>query len=167
MNPISKYTELDPYFQDIDYGDIKTIKGCVSLKGFIAGMLSYYPWWIVGLYRVREILVRVLGLAKHVKPDKLPSLAPEDVSFTPGDNVTFFSVRKAKENHYWVTETPKDKHLTAYLGVVAEKMDNDQTKFYVFTSVKYKHWTGPVYFNIIRPFHHLVVKKMMQAGLDH
>lgn len=30
------------------------------------------------------------------------------------------------------------------------------------TTVYYKHWTGPVYFNLIRPFHHLVVSRMAQ-----
>jgi hypothetical protein len=38
-----------------------------------------------------------------------------------------------------------------------------------FTDIKvvvhYKHWTGPVYFNLIRPFHHLVVSRMARAGL--
>ena len=32
------------------------------------------------------------------------------------------------------------------------------------TVVHYKHWTGPVYFNVIRPFHHLVVRQMARAG---
>ncbi|NQY75258.1 MAG: DUF2867 domain-containing protein [Candidatus Margulisbacteria bacterium] len=27
------------------------------------------------------------------------------------------------------------------------------------------HWTGPIYFNLIRPIHHLVVTKMAKAGV--
>ncbi|WP_422698682.1 DUF2867 domain-containing protein [Desulfosarcina cetonica] len=30
--------------------------------------------------------------------------------------------------------------------------------------MRYRNWTGPVYFNLIRPFHHLVVREMMKAG---
>ncbi|MCP5103876.1 MAG: DUF2867 domain-containing protein, partial [bacterium] len=38
---------------------------------------------------------------------------------------------------------------------------------HVVTIVHYKHWTGPVYFNLIRPFHHLVIRRMMKAALKN
>ena len=163
---IKKIKELDFYFQNVDYTDIKTIEGKKSLREFIAKMLSYYPLWLLLLYQIREILVKALGLVRHEKPDKLPLIAPEDISFIPGENVSFFIVSKAEEDLYWVAETPKDKHLTAYFGVVPEKLENDLTRFYVFTSVKYKNWTGPIYFNLIRPCHHLVVYAMMKSGVS-
>lgn len=165
MDQIQKYTELEIYFQNVDHTDIKTIEGETSLRNFISGMLSYYPWWIVVLYRIREILVNILGLARHEKPDVLPSIRPENLAFASGENASFFIVRAAEENIYWVSETPEDKHLKAYFGVVAEELSNRLTKFHVFTSVKYIHWTGPVYFNLIQPFHHLVVSSMMKAGI--
>ena len=74
-------------------------------------------------------------------------------------------MKDAKENVYWVAETPEDKHLKAYFGVVVEKLSDSITRFHVFTTVRYIHWTGPVYFNLIRPFHHLVVSSMMKAGI--
>ncbi len=82
-------------------------------------------------------------------------------------NVTFFEVRCAKEDAYWISETPRDKHLKAYFGVAAEPLINANNRFYVVTTVFYKHWTGPVYFNLIRPFHHLVVSRMAHAGLKN
>ena len=165
IDEIQKYRELDIYFQNVDHIDIKTIKGDVSLRQFIGAMLSYYPWWVVILYQIREFLVYFLGLVKHEKPDVLPIIRPEELSFNIGDKASFFIVRTAKENVYWVSETPKDKHLTAFFGVVAEPLSSQLTKFHVFTSVRYIHWTGPVYFNLIRPFHHLVVSNMMQNGV--
>jgi len=117
------------------------------------------------LYHIRELLVKVLGLVKHEAPEQLPCLRPEDVSFTPGEKVTLFTVRSAKENIYWISETPEDKHLSAYFGVITEILGNDLKRFYVITIVHFKHWTGPVYFNLIRPFHHLVVSRMARAGL--
>ena len=102
---------------------------------------------------------------KHEKPDVLPSLKPEGLSFNAGEKASFFIVMTAKENIYWISETPEDKHLKAYFGVVAEKLSNRSTRFHVFTSVKYIHWTGPAYFNLIRPFHHLVVSSMMKNGV--
>lgn len=165
MNIIRKYSELDIYFNNVDHVDVKTIEGGVSLRGFISGMLSYYPWWILVLYRLRKCLVKILGLVRHEEPELTPSIRPEDLAFEPGKNATFFIVRAAKENIYWVSETPEDKHLKAFLGVVAENLGNRLNRFHVFTSVKYIHWTGPVYFNLIRPFHHLVVWSMMKAAI--
>ena len=166
MEKIKKYKELDTYFDNMDYVDIKTINGGnTSLREFIFRMLSYHPWWITILYQLRKILVGLLGLVDHEKPNISP-IAPENVSFTPGELASIFIVHKGKEDNYWVVETPEDNHLKAYLGMVLENLGNSRTRFHVFTSVKYLHWSGPVYFNIIRPFHHLVVWQMMKAGVE-
>jgi Protein of unknown function (DUF2867) len=165
MDYLRQFAELEQYFKNADVIDVKVFQGETTLRKFIAAMLSYYPWWIVQLYRIRKLLVQVLGLVKHEAPEELPNLKPEDVSFTPGENVTFFIVQCTKENLYWVSETPDDKHLRAYFGVVMEPVDHSINRFYVFTTIFYKHWTGPIYFNLIRPFHHLVVSRMAQYGL--
>ena len=165
MNTITEIPEIAQLLRGANYVDVKTIEGQTSLRQFVAAMLSYYPWWIVLLYRIRTILVKLLGLYKHPAPEVLPRLGAEDVSFVAGEAVTFFTVRLAEEKHYWVGETPEDKHLSAYLGVVIEPTKDNRKRFHVATIVHYKHWTGPVYFNLIRPFHHLVVGKMMRAGI--
>jgi hypothetical protein len=128
-------------------------------------MLSYYPRWIIFLYHIRGVLVKLLGLYRHPAPEALPKLTPEDVSFVAGETVTFFTVRMAKEKFYWIGETPEDKHLSAYFCVAVEPLGDLRKRFHVATIVYYKHWTGPVYFNLIRPFHHLVVNRMMRAGV--
>ena len=165
MSLIKQIPEMAPLLERSDVVDIKTAEGHTTLRQFIASMLSYYPWWIVLLYRFRTVVVKFLGLVKHEAPEVLPNLQAEDVSFVAGDEVTFFTVRLAKEEKYWVGETPEDKHLRAYFGVVVEPVADNRRRFHVVTIVHYKHWTGPVYFNLIRPFHHLVVSQMMRAGL--
>ncbi len=165
MCPVGKFQALDGFFQDIDYIDSKTIDGAVDLRGFVSGMLSCFPWWLIVLYRFRAILARILGLVRHERPGLLSPLKPEALSFTAGEKASFFIVQKAKENSYWVAAAPEDKHLTACFGVAVEPLDSGLNRFYVFTTVKYRHWTGPVYFNLIRPFHHLVVWRMMRAGV--
>ena len=167
MEYVLKLSELGKYFEKADFTDVKVFEGEATLRKFIASMLSYYPWWIVQLYRIRKLLVGLLGLVKHEEPEELPNLQPNDVSFTPGEKVTFFIVRCAKEDRFWISETPDDKHLRAYFGVVKEPVNNSINRFYVITTVFYKHWTGPVYFNLIRPFHHLVVSRMARYGLTH
>ncbi len=167
MEYIQKFKSLESYFNNADFKDVKIFEGHKTLRQFVASMLSYYPWWIVQLYRIRKLLVGILGLVKHDAPEELPDLQPEDVSFTPGENVTFFKVRSAQEDLFWISETPDDKHLQAYFGVIREPLNNSLNRFHVITTVYYKHWTGPVYFNLIRPFHHLVVSRMAKHGLAH
>lgn len=164
MEDVLNNPEFEEFFKDMDYIDVKHIEAETSLRAFITGMLSYYSWWIVMLYRVRQILVRLLGLVKHEKPEVLPSFRSEDISFTSGESTSFFIVCKAEEEKYWVSETPEDKHLIAYFCVTANKLDSGMTRFAVITAIRYLHWTDAVYFNLIRPFHHLVVSSMMKAG---
>lgn len=165
IEKIKNRKSLDVFLRDRDYVDVKTIEGSLMLRPFIAAMLSYYPRWIILLYRIREVLVGILGLARHDKPDRLPKIKAQALAFQKGERAAFFTVQDAREDAYWVAQTPPDRHLTAYFGVVAEELGGGRNRFYVFTAVKYLHWTGPVYFNIIRPFHHLVVSSMMREGV--
>ena len=112
-----------------------------------ASLISREVCWKNGYRYETGITSRCRGHAKRLRAPEL--------------NV----VRDAKEDMYWISETPEDKHLKALFGVIAEKFNQNLTKYHVFTSVKYLHWTGPVYFNLIRPFHHMVVWSMMKAGI--
>lgn len=152
--------ELGVYFENADYTDVKVFEGKKTLREFIAAMLSYYPWWVILLYRIRKVLVVILGLAKQENPAKLPHLQPDEVTFAPGENATFFIVRCGREDRFWMAESPKDTHLQAFFGVVRQPLDGSCSRFYVTTTVYHKHWTGRIYFNLIRPFHHLVVNQM-------
>jgi hypothetical protein len=167
MNTLQKYKEHEIYFLNADHVDVKTIESDVDLRCFVAGMLSYHPWWIVFLFGVRALFARILGLARHERSGTLSVIQPEDLSFQPGESASFFTVRDAKEGAYWIAETPKDKHLKAFFGVMAETSPLNRSRYHVFTSVRYLHWTGPVYFNVIRPFHHMVVWRMMKAGIKN
>jgi hypothetical protein len=165
MNTISQISQIDQLLKGSNHVDVKTIEGQTSLRQFIASMLSYYPGWIVFLYRIRTILAKLLDLYRHPVPEAFPQMTAEDVSFVVGEAATLFTVRMAKEEHYWVGETPEDKHLRAYFCVAVESLGDHRKRFHVATIVHYKHWTGWVYFNLIRPFHHLVVGRMMRAGV--
>lgn len=88
---------------------------------------------------------------------------PEDVPFVRGGKVWFFTVVEAAEDRYIAVESA-DTHLTAYCVITAEPAAAGQNRFHVVTVVKYHRWTGPLYFNLIRPFHHLVVRSVVNAG---
>ena len=164
IQAINTASVIASFLEKADYADVKTVEGNVTLREFVAAMLSYYPWWIIFLYRIRAVFVKMLGMKQDKAPDRLPRLNPEDVSMKPGELAAFFTLRLAKDDQYWIAETPEDKHLRAYLGVIVEPINENLRRFHVVTIVHYKHWTGPVYFNTIRPFHHLVVSCMARAG---
>lgn len=159
---IREIPELATLLEDANHVDIKTVSGDVTMREFIAGMFNYYPEWIKNLYRIRRGFVRLLGMKQEGIPQKV-NMKPENVKMQAGESATFFTVQCAEEDHYWVAGAT-ESHLTAYIGVVVEPLAQGN-RFHVLTIVHYHNWTGPVYFNVIRPFHHIVVGKMAKAGV--
>ena len=153
---------LPQLLETADHVDVKLIEGNVTLRQFIARMLTYSPGWLKFLYGVRWFFVRLLGMKQEGVPGG-PKMTPENVSFVTGAPATFFTVQMAEEQRYWFAAA-SESHLTAHLGVLAET--GQPNRFHVLTIVHYHRWTGPVYFNVIRPFHHLVVWQMMKAGVQ-
>lgn len=154
---------LQPLLEPANHVDIKTVVSDISLREFLAGMFAYYPGWIKQLYRVRWGFVRLLSMRQEGIPEAM-HLAPADIPMQAGEKLAFFTVTTAVPGQYWVAEAA-ESHLTAYLAVVVEPAASGK-RFHVVTIVHYHRWTGPVYFNAIRPFHHLVVRKMVQAGAN-
>lgn len=164
MTYLKNIDSIQSLLKDNDHFDVKTIDGDVTLRQFIAGALTYSPGWLKALYAIRWGFVRLLGMTQETMP--APRLTPENVPFVKGEMATFFQVYDAEENNYWIAGA-SDKHLDAYLAVASETLSNSITRFHVGTVVHYKHVTGPIYFNVIRPFHHIVVSSMMKAGVDY
>ncbi|WP_164007851.1 DUF6463 family protein [Pyxidicoccus trucidator] len=149
---------LRPFAEGADHVDVKTVESEASLRAFLAGLLSYQPAWVTALYGVRAVFVRLLGMRQHGMP-RPQRARPEDIPMVPGSAASFFTVRHAEEEHVWVVSAA-DTHLDATLAVVMEPTGGPRRRFHVVTLVHYRKWTGPVYFNVIRPFHHLVVGGM-------
>ena len=159
---IRQIPELEPVLRGADHIDVKTITGALTMREFIASMMSHQPAWVTWLFGMRAILVRFLGMRQRGLPHPR-KLRPQDVPMTPGRKVSFFTVRMAQEEHYWVAEA-EDSHLKGALVIAVEPLQENIKRFHVATVVHYHNWAGPVYFNIIRPFHHIVVGDMVRAG---
>lgn len=153
---------LSQLMDDADHIDMKSFIGTKSLPEFVAAMVNYRPGWLSALYRVRAVVARLLGLEHHAPASK--DISPNNLTFTPGEQVTIFTTLAGDPQKYWIAEA-SDKHLSGYIGVVRESTNDGQFEFHTFTIVHYKHWTGPLYFNCIRPFHHLIVHCMGKAAV--
>jgi hypothetical protein len=91
---------------------------------------------------------------------------PSEVPMLACGNIWFFSVSLARENHYWFGCCPEERHLTGYMGVVAEPIDTERNRFHIVTIVQYKHWTGRLYFLLVRVFNRFFVNRLARAGLS-
>lgn len=160
---MQSYPELHAFVQDADYIDVKQIEGDVTLREFIANMFSYMPAWMRFLYAVRWGFVRLLGMEQTGLPQKV-QVDPAAISFVEGEKTSFFEVSKAQEDRYYFAQAT-ESHLTAQLGLVVEPQAGGRNRFHMITIVHYHNWAGPVYFNVIRPFHHLVVDRMIKAAV--
>lgn len=148
-----------------DHIDIKSITTDISMRQFLANMFSYMPRWMQFLYAVRWLFVRALGMKQSGIPQQ-QRMGPEDIPFEKGEWTAFFQVAEAAEEEHWFASA-SDTHLTAHLGVIEEPTTvdgRDMKQYHLVTLVNYHHWTGPLYFNVIRPFHHFVVNQMIKAA---
>jgi hypothetical protein len=167
---LKQLPELAHWLDGADHVDVKTATGpaATSLRAFVAGVFTYQPRWVQALFAVRWLLVRALGMSQDGLPPR-SAAEPERVPITPGETFEFLTVRHAVPDRYWIGGVD-DKHLSFNVIAAVEPLENpiDQCRFHLATVVRYNHWTGPVYFNLIRPFHHLIVwlavKSAAKAG---
>lgn len=162
LTPQADLPELRSLLAGADHVDVKSAEAGGTLREFVSGALGWQPGWIRVLFRARAILAWLLRL-RNPGLAAGPRLRPDEIPFTPGGAVWFFTVAAAAEDRYLVLEAA-DTHLTGYLAVVAEPVRAGRNRFRAITVVHYHRWTGPLYFTLIRPFHHLVVRSMVEAG---
>ncbi|SMB88847.1 DUF2867 domain-containing protein [Deinococcus hopiensis] len=142
-----------------DHTDALTTESDVDLLPFIQRMLSFQPGWIQALYRVRVLVLRVLGHRTGVPPQ---GAVPEQMPTQPGQRAAFFFVEEAGET-YW-TARASEAHLTARLAVLQSPGQTRRHLYRVVTVVHFHSMAGRVYFALIQPFHFLVVRAMMRHG---
>ncbi|MDR2950795.1 MAG: DUF2867 domain-containing protein [Prevotella sp.] len=118
------------------------------------------PSWINALFKIRNILVRPLGL-RH--PDDTEDKKKESLkhSIKEGKEYEIMSIPAKSDKETVMCLT--DSHLTAYIAVYYDKNQN-ATKLKVSTLVQFHKFFGRIYFYMISPFHYFIVKsKIKQA----
>ncbi|WP_190818380.1 DUF2867 domain-containing protein [Saccharopolyspora pogona] len=159
MTPHSTVQAVEDLLEDADHVDTETVRTTTPLRVFIAAAPSRRSPWMRLLWRARK----ALAVALRLRDTKVPNgdrISPEEVSFTPGDKLAFFTVKGGEEDRYLILEA-SDNHLVGYLALVAEPAEERMS---ATTVVHYKNWRGRLYFTVIRPFHHMIVKRMLQAA---
>jgi hypothetical protein len=153
--------EVEDLLADADHVDTKTAHTTAPLREFIAAALSGQSAWMRLLWRARTALAVALRL-RDTRPPDGTRVRPENVTCTPGDKVAFFTVTSGEENRYLILEA-SDNHLVGHLAFVA---DPAEERIHAITVVRYLRWTGRVYFAIVRPFHHIIMRSMIKAATE-
>jgi len=77
-----------------------------------------------------------------------------------------FRVYSKTENEVILGEN--DKHLNFRISLLKEdnKVKENQKKLTISTTVKFNNWFGKLYFLPVKPFHKIIVAKMLKGILE-
>ncbi len=159
---VEQFPQLEKYLEGADHVDVKTVEGALTMREFIARFLSFRPGWVKFLFRVRGVVAKILGLDHPT--DSLPPLTADSLPVTPGEEAAFFTVVDSDGESFWIA-CIEDDHLDAHVAVIVEPLGEGINRFHTVTIVHYNNWIGPLYFNLIRPFHHLIVWRLAKQAV--
>lgn len=141
----------------IDYADtFSTTNQLDTLKEVTLRIFGTTPGWIKFLFGIRNAVAGLFGLQ-----NKMPKDYHE--SFQVGGYVKFFRIYSLSPDQ--VVMGANDKHLN-FRAIVANS-HSPQYNIKVTTLVQFNNRMGRIYFAIIKPFHGLVVRRMVRNGHRH
>jgi hypothetical protein len=111
------------------------------------------PKWVEVLMKLRNTIVKIFGL----KAEKPEDFHPD---FKIGGYVGFFQIFSIQKNEIMLGAD--DKHLNFRVSIY--NSNDNQFNIKVTTLVQYNNRFGRIYMAIVKPFHHLVVKRMVKQA---
>ncbi len=138
----------------VDFSDtFSTSNKTDSLEDITKKIFGKAPKWIERLMQLRNYLVKFIGL-KSEKPEGWHE------NFVKGGYVSFFKIFIIEENETILGAD--DSHLKFRVSV----LDNGAPEFNikVTTLVEYQNRTGKIYMFFVKPFHRVVVKRMVKQA---
>jgi hypothetical protein len=140
-------------FGEVHYVDSFCVEKATddSLQKVTADIFAL-PAWVYGLLRMRDIIVKPLGL----KTGK--EVANEKNNSTEG---YFFPVLELFDNEVVMGEN--DSHLNFRTSVL---IDRSAALIFITTVVHYNNFWGRLYFFPVRPFHGIIVKACVKRLIN-
>lgn len=118
-----------------------------------------YPAWVESLIKLRNFLVKFIGLSGDSMKDKIKK-ASAITDPQPGDRIVFEVIARSDDE---ILLGENDKHLNFVVSVVLRKKNDSSnvSTAYILTKVKYNISLGRFYFFFVKPFHRLIMKSML------
>ncbi|WP_282088848.1 DUF2867 domain-containing protein [Aquimarina algiphila] len=136
----------------IDYSDTyATTNHLDSLEKITNMIFANFPNWVTIMMKFRNTIVKIFDL-KTQKPSDY------NTDFKVGGYIGYFKIYEIMSNE--IILGANDKHLNFRVSVF-----NSQELTYnikVSTIVQYNKRWGKIYMTIVKPFHQLIVKKMVR-----
>jgi hypothetical protein len=132
----------------------------LSVDYLCARLFGALPWWVGSLMALRNLLVSGFGLKTELG-DQPPPLTRE-IRFEPGARDCFFTVIDRTDEELVMAES--DKHLDFRVSVRKEDGPDGVTVVELTTVVWYNNWLGPIYFNVVKPFHRVLLRSMVNRA---
>ena len=120
-------------------------------------IIKTLPNWVKLLLNLRNKIAIIFGLKTGKIGDFYDN--PEKFNFKQGQSIGDLSVI-LKEKYHLITEL-KDKHLDFRVSILIRE-EEDTTKVFFNTIVKYNNIFGKMYFFLIKPFHRLIIPNTLK-----
>jgi len=142
----------DSYRADLSQHPEETVDGLIN-------KLFRIPGWVVFLMKIRNTLMKPLGLKTDFDfSDRKPRNY-----YTVGKRAVYFKVIDRNEQEIVMAE--KDTHLNFRTSVFVE--ENSQVRYaWLTTLVHYNNSFGRLYFIPVKPFHRIIIKSLMRKLSD-
>ncbi|WP_420572154.1 DUF2867 domain-containing protein [Kordia sp.] len=143
-----KATQL---FSKVDFADtFSTTNQKDSIEEITNQIFNTSPKWVGFLFKIRNAIVQFFGLKTEI---------PKDLNndFKVGGYIKFFKIYDISPNE--VILGANDSHLNFRAIVTDTNEPKHNVK--VTTLVEYNNKKGKIYMNLIKPFHRMVVKRMV------
>lgn len=135
----------------IDFSDtFSTTNQQDSIEEITNLIFNTTPKWVAFLFKIRNAIVQFFGIKTN-----LPDDYNED--FKVGGYVAFFKIYDIATNE--IILGANDSHLNFRAIVYNAKTSAYNIK--VTTLVEYHNTKGKIYMSLIKPFHRMVVKRMV------
>ncbi len=150
---ITLQTYINENFLDrVDFNDTFSVTNHGNNLYEIANLVfNNPPKWISWLFSIRNKLVKIVGLKTEIPQDY-------HTQFTIGGYIGFFKIFSISENQ--LVLGADDVHLD--FRAIILKTDELTHNVKVITLVQYNNAFGKFYMNVIKPFHLVVVKRMVK-----
>ncbi len=143
------------YFADAY--QVRLSRPTLSVEDAYAAILGHMPQWAKALMTVRGWAVAPFGL-KHPNAERSPG-----ARYQVGQRAGLFTIQSIDPHE--VIAGDDDKHLDFRVSVYKAAPAGAETVT-VSTVVEIHNMLGRVYIAIIKPFHRLIVRSMVQNAVD-
>lgn len=155
INKLSNQLNFNSDYEDAFSIDLSKRRN-LDIDFFCKAVFASIPNWSIALFKLRNALVKPFGLSGG---DILQAFEQgKNSDCRPGSKLGFFSIILKSDSE--LVTYDEDKHLNFTVNFIIEE-NQEMLKFTLITIVKFNNKGGNFYFSLIKPFHKLIVKGIM------